>query len=530
MRKSLALVLGALLAASTVFATGSREAQPASSTLQSPSTTTATAGKIKDNLVVGVAQEINEQNPMMQNDQINNNCFALSHERLVFVDANNHYEVEPEIAESWEWTDDNHLVFHLFKNIHFNNGTPLTAKDVEFTLNRARTNDPKVSKVSGTLGLITDVKALDDYTVEITTSAFSNELIYNVASYPLAIQSKAAYEDPNNKAPWLVGSGPYKFKEWREGQYVTYELDPNYWDMGNHPSRAKEITYRFLLEASQRAIALQNGEIDVCIDPPTTDLQFLQNDKNLVVHTQAGTRLFYMGFNVAKKPFTNKKLRQAVSCAIDKQSIIDIVLDGRGKWQTSVLNRGAWSFLDNDEVEGGYAYDVERAKKLLAEAGYKPGDLTVELFAATDDPYKTIAPIIQANLKVIGINVVIKSMDQATLKTECANGHQQMFLWRWNIGARVDETYRELFYTKFPTNYHQLADPYVDKMADLVLTEKDPDKRLQESHELQNYFVELVPQVPLYVPDLVIAYNKGLKGAYIVGGGNHDWSRAYIEY
>jgi peptide/nickel transport system substrate-binding protein len=236
-----------------------------------------------------------------------------------------------------------------------------------------------------------------------------------------------------------------------------------------------------------------------------------------------------LGFNVAKAPFDNQKLRQAVSCAIDKESIISIVLDGRGKSQTSVLNRGAWSFLDNDKVKGGYTYDVPRAKNLLAEAGYKPGALTVELYSATDDPYKTIAPIIQANLKDIGINVAIKSMDQATLKTECAKGHQQMFLWRWNIGARVDETYRELFYTDFPTNYHQLKDKYVDQMTDKILTEKDQAKRLQYSIDLQNYLVELVPQVPLYVPDLVIAFNKGLKGAYLTGGGAHNWSRAYIQ-
>ena len=518
MKKALSFAL-VLLLVTGLFAGGGKEETSSSST----------GPVIKSNLVIGVAQEINEQNPMMQNDQINNNCFALTHERIIFVDGNNGYEIKPEIAESWEWTDDTHLVFHLRKNIHFNNGTPLTAEDVVFTYNRARTNDANVSKVSGTLTLIEDVKALDDYTVEITTSEYSNELIYSFGAYPLAIQSKAAYEDPNNKEPWLVGSGPYVFKEWKEGQYVTFSKAPDYWNSAEEPAVAEEITFKFLLEASQRAIALQNGEIDVCIDPPTTDLQFLEKDKNVEVYTRAGTRLFYMGFNVSKAPFDNQKLRQAVSCAIDKETIIDIVLDGRGQWQTSVLNRGAWSFLDNDEVEGGYAYDVERAKALLAEAGYKPGELTVELVAATDDPYKTIAPIIQANLKEIGINVTIKSMDQATLKVECANGHQQMFLWRWNIGARVDETYRELFYTDFPTNYHQLSDAYVDEMADKVLTEKDQDLRLQYSQELQNYFVELVPQVPLYVPDLVIAYNKGLKGAYINGGGAHDWSHAYVE-
>ena len=493
-------------------------------------------GTIKNDLVIGVAQEINELNPMMQNDQINNNCFALTHERLVFLDNAHGYEIYPEIAESWEWTDETHLVFHLNPNVKFSNGTPLTADDVVFTLNRARSDDPTLSKVSGQLGLVTDVSKIDDYTVQVTTSAYSNELIYNFGSYPLVIQSKAAYEDLNNGEPWLIGSGPYSFKEWQEGQYVTFTKNEDYWNKENRPSYANEITFKFLLEASQRAIALQNGEIDVCVDPPVTDLRFLEDDENVTVHTQAGTRLFYLGMNVAKDPFTNEKLRQALSCAVDKETVIAIVLDGLGKWQTSVLNRGAWSFLDNDQVEG-YTYDVDRAKALLEEAGYKPGELTVELFTPTDDPYKTIAPIIQANLKEIGVNVVIKSMDQATLKTECAAGHQQMFLWRWNIGARVDETYRELFYTGFPTNYAQLSDPVVDDLADKVLTEMDQEKRLQYSYDYQNYMVEKVYQIPLYVPDLVIAYNKGLvvsdsydePGVLFAGGGNHFWARAYVE-
>ena len=179
---------------------------------------------IKDDLVIGVAQEINELNPMMQNDQINNNCFALTHERLVFLDNGHGYEIYPEVAESWEWTDETHLVFHLNPNVKFSNGTPLTADDVVFTLNRARSDDPTLSKVSGQLGLVTDVSKIDDYTVQVTTSAYSNELIYNFGSYPLAIQSKAAYEDANNAEPWLIGSGPYSFKEWQEGQYVTFKI------------------------------------------------------------------------------------------------------------------------------------------------------------------------------------------------------------------------------------------------------------------------------------------------------------------
>ena len=487
---------------------------------------------VKRDLIVGTAADINQLNPMLQNDQANNNCLVLTHQRLISLD-NETNEKNPSLASSWEWTDDTHLVFHLVENAKFSTGEPLTADDVVFTYEMAMSDDPTLSAVSGTLGLVESVEALDTYTVQFTTTQYSNELLDTLMGVPMSIQSKAAWEDESNEEPWLVGSGPYVFNEWKEGEYASFVRNENYWNddpsLGEvmMPGVADEIIFKPLLEASQRVIALQNGEIDVCIDPPATELEFLEEDENVTVWTQPGTRLFYLGFNCEKEPFNNETLRQAVSCAIDKDYIIEVVLGGRGKPQTSILNRGVWSFLDDDEIEG-YTYDLERAKELMAEAGYPDGGLEVSLYAATDDPYKTIAPIIQANLAKIGITVNIQSFDQATLKTECQAGNQDLFLWRWNVMTRLDETYRELFYTDYPTNYHQLSDPYVDEMTDKILVEKDTDLRMQESHELQQYMAEIVPQVPLYVPDLVIAYNKNLKGTYLFGGGNHVWSHAYV--
>ena len=487
---------------------------------------------VKRDLIVGTAADINQLNPMLQNDQANNNCLVLTHQRLISLD-NETNEKNPSLASSWEWTDDTHLVFHLVENANFSTGEPLTADDVVFTYEMAMSDDPTLSAVSGTLGLVESVEALDTYTVQFTTTQYSNELLDTLMGVPMSIQSKAAWEDESNEEPWLVGSGPYVFNEWKEGEYASFVRNENYWNddpsLGEvmMPGVADEIIFKPLLEASQRVIALQNGEIDVCIDPPATELEFLEEDENVTVWTQPGTRLFYLGFNCEKEPFNNETLRQAVSCAIDKDYIIEVVLGGRGKPQTSILNRGVWSFLDDDEIEG-YTYDLERAKELMAEAGYPDGGLEVSLYAATDDPYKTIAPIIQANLAKIGITVNIQSFDQATLKTECQAGNQDLFLWRWNVMTRLDETYRELFYTDYPTNYHQLSDPYVDEMTDKILVEKDTDLRMQESHELQQYMAEIVPQVPLYVPDLVIAYNKNLKGTYLFGGGNHVWSHAYV--
>lgn len=479
---------------------------------------------VKKDLIIGIASDINQLNPQLQNDQINNNCITLSHECLVDL-TNDTNEKVPALAESWEWTDDNHLVFHLKQNVTFSTGDPMTADDVVFTFERAMNPDPTISALSGNLGLVASVEKLDDYTVQFTTNSYSNELIDVIMTKPYSILSKAAF-DSGVDQPWLIGTGPYVFEEWREGQQVRYVRNENYW--GDNPGKADEIIFKPLVEASQRVIALQNGEIDVCIDPPTTELQFLEQDDNVTVHTQAGTRLFYLGFNCAKAPFDNEKLRQAVSCAVDKDQIINVVLEGRGKSQYSVLNRGVWSFLDNDQIKG-YTYDVERAKSLLAEAGYSEGELTVDLYASNAAPYSTIAPIIQSYLQVIGINVNIVSLDEATLKVECQTGNQQMFLWRWNVITRLDETYRELFYTDFGSNYHHLSDPYVDKMADEILTVKDEALRRQESEELQQYMADIVPQVPLYVPDLVIAYNKNLEGTYLFGGGNHVWSHAYVK-
>ena len=176
----------------------------------------------------------------------------------------------------------------------------------------------------------------------------------------------------------------------------------------------------------------------------------------------------------------------------------------------------------------GFNYDVERAKKLMEEAGVKPGEVKTTLTYASGTPYEQIATVIQANLAEIGIEVTLNPMETATLKSTCMDGGHELFLWRWNEDSKVDFVYRDLFYTGSGSNYHHYSDAKVDELVDLVATEKDPDKRLQDAKELQEYLVNACPQVPLYIANLVIAYQKDLQGTYFYGGGNHDWRHAYI--
>lgn len=518
MNKFLSVTLVLLLLVPFVaFATGNNEQTKSQPAASAPASGTTTGGvpNHKAELVIGSAADINNLDLQAQQDQINNIVLKLTHQPLVYF--TNKGTFEPDVATSWEFKDDKHIIFHLDPRAKFSDGSPLTADDVKFTMDRALK-----SYVANNLAGLVATNVVDVHTVEMEIKTYNNEFVQSLASVPVSILSKKAYES-GMKDPYYIGSGPYKFDKWVQGEYVRVVKNTNYWREDQGVSDA--IVFKPILEDSSRVIALQTGEIDVCINPPINELQFLKKDKNITVFEKPGSRLFYFAFNVTKKPWDNEKLRQAVACAIDRNSVLQVAVYGKGTPQKTILNRGLWGFYDDME---GFPYDVARAKKLMAEAGYPNGGINTTLLIANSSPYTNIAQVIQANLKEIGINVSIQTVDDATLKATCKSGTQELYLWRWNEDSKVDFVYRDLFYTGSGSNYHHYSDKHADELTDLVATEKDQNKRMQDGIELQKYLVNACPQVPLYIANLVIAYNKNLKGEYLFGGGNHDWSHAYI--
>ncbi len=482
----------------------------------------------KETLIIGTDADINSLDLQTQQDQVNNIVLKLTHQTLVFFNNGSHGDEKffPGLAKSWEFVDDTHIKFELRDDVYFNDGnkTPMTADDVKFTLDSALNN-----KVASVLKGFVECKVIDPHTIEITIEEYNNEFVQSLASLPLGIQSKKAYDD-GVENPYYIGTGPYKFDEWVEGEFYRVVKVADYWGNSlpaedNYSAGISDIIeFKPMPEGSSRVIALQNGEVDVCINPPINELQYLMEDENITVFEKAGTRLFYFGFNTQKEPWNNEKLRQAVACAIDKQSVLDVALDGKGTLQKTILNRGLWGFYDDME---GFDYNVDRAKELLKEAGFE-GGLKTTLNYASGAPYEQIATVIQANLADIGIEVTLQPLETATHKTNCVEGNHELFLWRWNEDSKVDFVYRDLFYSGSGSNYHHYADKKADELIDLVATEKDQEKRMAYGVELQEYLVEAAPQVPLYIANLIIAYNKNLKGDYFYGGGNHDWRHAYI--
>lgn len=489
----------------------------------------AAAAGHKSSLIIGTDADIDNLDLQKQQNSTNNIILKNTHQTLVFFNNGSAGDERfgPCLATSWEFKDDTHIEMKLRDDVYFNDGakTPMTAEDVKFTLDMAMDN-----MVASALAGFVSCTVVDDYTIEIEIESYNNEFVQSLSSVPLSIQSKKAYED-GVEEPYYIGTGPYKFDEWVEGEYCRLVKVDDYW--GNDipegenlaPGVAETIEFRPYIEASSRVMALQAGEIDVCVNPPINELQYLEEDKNITVYEQTGTRLFYFGFNVEKEPWNNQKLRQAVACAIDREAVLEAAVYGKGTLQKTILNRGLWGFYDEME---GFNYDVDRAKSLLAEAGIAEGSINTTLSYASGNPYDQIATVIQANLADIGVNVTLEPMETATLRSACADGSQELFLWRWNEDSKVDFVYRDLFYTGTGSNYHHYSDPKADELVDLVATEKDQTKRLEYAQELQEYLVDACPQVPLYIANLVVAYNKNLQGQYFYGGGNHDWRHAYI--
>lgn len=522
MKKTISILLVLAMMVSLVACGGSSsktESKPEGGSSLDTQNKPAADGSVpahKEELIIGAAADINSLDLQNQSDQINNICLKLTHQALFELDPDNN-RIPGGLAKDATWIDDNTIEIKLVDNATFSDGTPLTAEDVKFTFDMALT-----SPTAGNLTGLKSTDVVDEYTVRMNMESYSNDFLMSLTFIPFGIQSKAAYESGMDE-PYLIGSGRYVFDEWVEGEYSTYVKNENYW--GDDPGISERITFKPYLEASSRVIALQNGEIDVCVDPPINELQYLEEDENINVTEQAGTRLFYFGFNTSKEPWNNETLRQAVACAIDRDAVMQAAVYGKGTPQTTILNRGLWGFYDDMD---GFDYDLNRAKELMADAGYPDGGISTTLTIANSSPYINIAQVVQANLKEIGIDVEISQMEDATLKSTCVEGTQDLFLWRWNETIRPDSVYRDLFNTGSSSNYHHYSDPKVDELTNKVLTDKEESQRMEDSKELQTYLVNASPQVPLYIANLIIATNKNLVMPFYRSGGDHEWYHAYV--
>jgi len=335
-------------------------------------------------------------------------CFLNVYEPLLALDdAGN---VQPRIAESYEVADDDvTYTFHLRKGVKFHNGEEVKASDVVFSVKRAmETAETKVYVAD-----IASVDAIDDYTVQIVTkeatAVFINKL-YNISIISQKACEEAGELFGQDAAHTLAGTGPYYFTEY-ESNLTEYKMVA-FEDYYRGPAAIKEVTYKIVGDTNTALMALEAGEVDFT-SISTANVAALEGNSNIAIHMNPSTHYTYVKFNIDKEgPLQNKLVRQAVLHAINNEEILYGSYDNYGDLATCIARVG-YVFGATDEINT-YEYNPDKAKALLAEAGYADGVDIGNIMFRGDLYFATCAEIIQQNLAAVGITCGLDPKEQAT--------------------------------------------------------------------------------------------------------------------
>lgn len=460
------------------------------------------AASTRDTLFVANNADVKSLDPHASNDTPSARVRNEIYNRIAEFDENSN--PRPSLAESWEQVDSTTTIIKLKKGVKFHNGEELKASDVKFTLDRMK-NSPAVRYI---IDMIDTVEVVDDYTVKITTTKPFAPLISHLTHNATSIlNEKAVTEAKEAYAQHPIGTGPYKFISWTSGDRVVLEAFPEYFE-GETP--IKNLVFRTIVEEANRTIGLETGELDIIYDIVGLDKDKLKNDKNFNYMEKPGITLVYLGFNLNKPPFDNPKVREAISYAIDQNALIQTAYFGAGIKANSIIGPNIFSHYDVDK----YEYNVEKAKKLLEEAGYKDGFKT-KIWIRDNSVYRDMAIILQDELKQIGIDLTVETLEWGAFLDGTARGEHEIFILTWSTVTRdPDYGIAALVSTKThggAGNRTFYSNPKVDELLEIGRSELNTEKRKEIYREIQEIIRKDVPMYMLLYPTVNAVTRKDIK-------------------
>ena len=485
----------------------------------SSTTTDGSDDGAKDTLIVAIPESPTYMDPMVQASIGTYRVTTQMFDRLVMMD--NDMNLVPGLAESWEVIDDTTTVFHLRQGVKFHNGEEMTSEDVKYSLERCIANPG----VNYNYLIIESITCDDDYTVTIKTSAPFNALLYRLSLDAASIICKSADTSAEefNKNP--VGTGPFKFVSWELGGDVVLEAFEDYW--GGAPA-VKRVIFRPIPEALNRTIGLETGEVDLAYDLGITDLESLAGNESVTTLTSPSTTVWYVGMNVQKAPFDNEKVRQAVAYALDPQGYIDLVFSGEATPANYTMLPPSVDGYVSDCSD--YSCNVEKAKELLAEAGY-PDGFSTTLWCSDTQVMRDSAVVIQEQLRQVGINAEVKTLESGQFQSETGNGAHDMFIMS-KTSIDPDSMLRSMYHTEAlgPSgNRCFWTTPEVDALIDEASTTTDTEHAMELYAEIQSKVAEAAPLVPMAVEHLNAGMQSNVKGFGLYPGKSHYINGTYFE-
>ena len=420
--------------------------------------------------------------------RVHKNIFS----KLVMQDENMNYI--PDLAERWVEGPGDTYTFYLRRGVKFHNGREMVADDVVYSYNRMM--DPNIGSVARAyFAKVEKVEALDNYTVKFTLSGpDATFLLYVTSNYSAIIPKEAVeqYGDLNNVP---IGTGPFKFKEHIPGNRVVLERNPDYFIPGE--PKLSTVTFAIMPDESTRLNALRTGAIHLATLPPSM-LPLVSGNNDIVVREFGSGNYDYLGFNLDIAPFSDVRVRQAISLLVDRQEIKDTIYDGYAQITGPVpITMTKWAVsVANNEF---YTPNVERARTLLREAGY-PNGFDMKITAGITRQTTQVAELIVSQLARGGIRAEIEMMETAQYVAAWRARTHQTMIGSNGGGADPDRSIGLFFQSTSGTNVWGYKNARVDELSDAGRLETNESRRFTIYQEAQNIVLRELPNLFLVTP------------------------------
>jgi peptide/nickel transport system substrate-binding protein len=434
-------------------------------------------------------------------------------------------KLEPGLAQSWTISPDGLEYVFTLRDAKFANGDPVTPEDVVFSLQRAAGEKSDWARF---FKPVTSYEIVDSKTVRMKLDKPFTPMVNNLAMFSASILPKKAVEaqgDAFFQQPF--GSGPFTVKAWNHGEKITLSKNPHYWQSGK--PAVDEAVIEIVNDDNARVLKLKAGEVDAIIGVPFNQVSQLKADSAVKVNVAQVFRIELVQLNTKKKPFDDQRVRQALNYAVDKDAIIHGVLRGNGTPAVSSLPVMAYHNTDLKP----YPVDREKAKSLLADAGYPNGFKATLLVPSGNVTYRQVATALQSDLQKIGVQVELQSIEGSSQYSTTKAGNYEMSL-SYATSDTIDPDQLIGFTAINPERANAFHTEWKDdRVNELYETERrtlDGPERAAQFKEMEARVHDGAPFIFLYHQGIPYASRSNVEGFEVLATSNYRLEDVVIKH
>ncbi|MEK4484449.1 glutathione ABC transporter substrate-binding protein [Psychrobacillus sp. FSL H8-0484] len=491
------------------------------------------ATKEGKDIVIAVADNFTGMDPHDTNDTLSGSAQKTMLEGLVGFDKD--MKVIPVLAEEYSANDAaTEFIFKLRQNVKFHDGTPFNAEAVKINFDRLADPDSGLKRHS-LYSLIEKTEVISEFEVKFTLSEPFGAMI-NTFAHPAGLihSPKALEEFGDEVARNPVGTGPFKFVEWKPSEGLEVVKNEEYWQEGL--PKVDSITFKPVSENGSRIAMLQTGEADFIFPVPTEQADSINGKNGIEVESKPSIIVRYMAMNTLKAPYDNIKVREALNYAINKEAFIKVVMNNHGNILDSIIAPNVQYY----EKQDLYSYDVEKAKSLLKEAGYENG-FKAKLWGGNSSSAIKAMEFIQQQLAAVNVEVEVVPMESGTLSDKiwsvqnADDAELELYYGGWSPSTGdADWGIRPLLGGEeaFPPASYNISyfnNEEVNDQIQVALQTADSEKRAEAYKVAQEKIWKDAPWVFLSADNTMAGKKNYLKGVYLLPDGSLSVTDIEIE-